>query len=40
MATKYDDIVKLRGGKAAYVIADEKMENGLRSFLTNSLIVF
>lgn len=24
MATKYDDIIKLRGGKAAYVIADEK----------------
>ena len=24
MATKYDDIIKLRGGKAAYDIAEEK----------------
>lgn len=31
MATKYDDIIKLRGGKAAYDIAEEKGENGCRS---------
>lgn len=40
MATKYDDIIKLRGGKAAYVIADEKRENGHRLFPMNSLIAF
>ena len=34
MATKYDDIIKLRGGKAAYVIADEK-DGEWTSFIPN-----
>lgn len=34
MATKYDDIIKIRGGKAAYVIADEK-EGEWTSFIPN-----
>ena len=34
MATKYDDIIKLRGGKAAYDIA-EKKEGEWISFIPN-----
>lgn len=36
MAIKYDDIIKLRGGKAAYDIAEEKRENGSHSSRTNN----
>lgn len=34
MATRYDDIIKLRGGKAAYVLADEK-DGEWTSFIPN-----
>ena len=34
MATKYDDIIKLRGGKAAYDIAEEKRGEWV-SFIPN-----
>ena len=34
MATKYDDIIKLRGGKAAYDIAEEKKGEWV-SFIPN-----
>ena len=34
MATKYDDIIKLRGGKAAYDIAEEKQGEWI-SFIPN-----
>lgn len=37
MATKYNDIIKLRGGKAAYDIAEEKRVNGFRSSPMNNL---
>lgn len=34
MATRYDDIIRLRGGKAAYVLADEK-DGEWTSFIPN-----
>lgn len=40
MATKYDDIIKLRGGKASYNIENEKKASGYLSFPMSSLITY